>query len=76
MCLAQKIKDYRVFSITVTTVTLFWVWEVLSLILTLIQDTTLTTSQTALATTTLAALIALVKFSYTFAMQSTDSKKP
>ena len=68
MSLASKIKQYRVFSITVTFITLYWVYEALQYIYPLLSNPNLTTQQAGLATTTLATLVALIKFSYTFAV--------
>ena len=72
MDIAQRIKDYRIFSILMTIFTCYCLVEALDWIYDLSKDNP-TVQQTALATAVLSALVALVKFSYTFAMG--DSKK-
>ena len=69
--LSQKIKDYRVFSITVTLVVVYLLCTTLEWIFTL-SEGNLTTQQLGLATAVLTALCALVKFCFSFAMEKPD----
>ena len=66
----QKIKDYRVFSIAMTLYITILLTEALQWIYAM-DYSTMTLDTAALPTAVLTALVALVKFSYTFAMGDT-----
>lgn len=75
MDLYQHIRESRLFSISMTVFTSICLWEALQWIYTLSQGD-LTAEKVALATAVLSALVALVKFSYTFAMDRSNNIPP
>lgn len=66
MNIAQKLKDYRVFSIIITSIVVYQLNTALNWIMELSKDNP-TMEQVGLATATLTALCALVKFCLSFA---------
>ena len=72
--IAQRIKDYRVFSITVTFIVLYQLSAVLQWTISLSEGNP-TTQQVGLATASLTALVALVKFCFSFSMEKNNDNK-